>query len=314
MQPSLEERPVLAIGAAGLDVVARIDGESQAEISSPARIRTSYGGAARNVAENLARLGQPVSLFSILGADQNGDGLLAYTQSSGVDMSHIHRTNRHPTAFYMAVLEESGQKRLTLDDMRILEELTDSYLAYHQESFQSAALIFIDANLPAAAMQSVFQLAEHYKIPVCADPTSPHLASRLFPYLGQLRMVCPNAREAAALTGRQFAPSDQESAVEVARSLVSKGSQLAIVTLGEYGLCYATSETSGHIPAIHTSVYDPIGAGDALIAAVIFALLNGIEIDDATRLGIAAASLTLRHEGTVAPHLTLEGLYNHLRL
>ncbi len=84
--------------------------------------------------------------------------------------------------------------------------------------------------------------------------------------------------------------------------------------MAEFGVCYATSETTGHIPAIRTQVADPTGAGDALTAAVIFALLNDIEIDDAARLGVSAASLTLRHPGTVLSELTLEKLYDELAL
>jgi pseudouridine kinase len=88
--------------------------------------------------------------------------------------------------------------------------------------------------------------------------------------------------------------------------------QPAFVTLAEFGLCYATSETSGHLPAIRTSVADPTGAGDALVAAVIYALMNNIEIDDAARLGISAATLALKYAGTVYPDLSLEKLYNEL--
>jgi len=57
-------------------------------------------------------------------------------------------------------------------------------------------------------------------------------------------------------------------------------------------------------------MHDPTGGGDALSAAVIFALLNDIPIDDAVRLGVSAASLTLGHRGAVLPDLSLEKLYN----
>jgi pseudouridine kinase len=76
---------------------------------------------------------------------------------------------------------------------------------------------------------------------------------------------------------------------------------------------YATAETSGHIPAVETEVVDPTGAGDAMTAAVIFALLNDIPIDEGIRLGASAAALTLRHRGSVVPGLSLELLYDQLR-
>ncbi|MCK5428394.1 MAG: hypothetical protein KAI94_02930, partial [Anaerolineales bacterium] len=54
------------------------------------------------------------------------------------------------------------------------------------------------------------------------------------------------------------------------------------------------------------------GAGDALSATVIFALLNDRPIDDAVRLAVSAASLTLRIKGTVVPDLSVEKLYDQL--
>jgi pseudouridine kinase len=303
---------VLVIGACGLDVVGRLQGELQPGTSSPARIRTSFGGVARNVAENLARLGQPVSLLSVVGKDRLGDEVLEHTRQAGVDVASVYSTDKFPTGFYMGVLDENGARKFAFDDMRILEELTDTYLQYNQSLFEKAGLVFVDANLPEEALKTAFRLARKYKIPVCADPTSVSLAVRLKPYLRRIKLLAPNSLEAGLLTGTQFEASNREAALEAARALVNLGVEMVFITLAEHGLCYATSETSGHIPAIHTNVDDPTGAGDALVAAVIFAMMNNIDIDDAARLGISAATLALRHPGTVYPELSLEKLYEEL--
>ncbi|MDX1600697.1 MAG: PfkB family carbohydrate kinase, partial [Anaerolineales bacterium] len=75
---------------------------------------------------------------------------------------------------------------------------------------------------------------------------------------------------------------------------------------------YATIEGTGHVPAVQTEIADPTGAGDALLATVVFGLLNEIPFDEAVRLGVTAASLTLRTRGSVVPNLSLELLYDHL--
>jgi pseudouridine kinase len=312
MQKAPEEQTVLVIGAAGVDIVARIQGDVQMETSNPAHIRTSFGGAARNVAENLARLGQPVSLLTVLGKDELGDEVLAYTLQAGVDVSHIHRVDKFPTGFYMAALNETGRLQYAFDDMRVLEELSSSYLTYHQELFENASLLFLDTNLHPETLATAFELAARYNLPVCADPTTRSLAPRLKPYLKQLRIIVPNAAEAAILTGQPFETADSAATLQAARALVNLGVDIALITMSEFGLCYATSETSGHIPAVNTTIHDPTGAGDALTAAVIYALLNDIEIDDAARLGAAAGALALRHPGTVCTDLSLDKLYDEL--
>ena len=303
---------VLVIGACGLDVVGRLQNDLQMATSNPSRIRTSFGGVARNVAENLARLGQPVSLLSVVGKDRIGEDVLAHTQAAGVDVSAVYATDNYPTGFYMGVLNEDGSRKFAFDDMRVMEELTVAYLVYNEVLFEKAGLVFLDANLPETTLKKAYSLAHKYNLPVCADPTSKSLATRLIPYLRQTSLIVPNSIEAGILIGHPFQASEREAALEAARTLVGMGVDNVFVTLAEYGLCYASSETNGYIPAIRTSVGDPTGAGDALSAAVIYARMNNIEIDDAARLGISASSLALRYAGTVYPDLTLQRLYDEL--
>ncbi len=149
-------------------------------------------------------------------------------------------------------------------------------------------------------------------MPVCADPTSTSLATALTPHLEQIFLLTPNVREASVYLERAIDPRDSQAGVMAAKDLVSLGVEFAIVTLAEFGLAYASAEGSGHIPAIKTEIVDPTGGGDALSAAVIFALLNEIPADEAVRLGISAASLTLRRRGSVREDLSLELLYDQL--
>jgi pseudouridine kinase len=147
-------------------------------------------------------------------------------------------------------------------------------------------------------------------VPVCADPTSQMLAAKLRQHLPDLFMVAPDAVE-AALRDLPDPPQTSEAAIEIAQTLVSRGVKVAIVTRAEQGLAYGDGSSAGHIPALGTRVVDTTGAGDALTAAVIFGLLNDMPLDEAVRLGVAAASLTLKTRDTVARDLSLT-LYDEL--
>lgn len=305
---------ILLLGASSLDLIGRLDAGLQRGTSNPARIRAAYGGVARNVAENLARLGERVTLVTAVGADRIGEEILNATAEAGVDVSAAVRSEDFPSGFYLAVLDQRGTLTFALDDMRVMTSLTPEVIRARQALFRSASLIFVDANLSPSALKTVFALARRSGTPVCADPTSVSLAERLKAHLDQLFLITPNSAEAAVLTGQPFDPADVAAATAAARQLVALGVQTAIITLAEFGVCYATSETTGHIPALRTRIVDPTGAGDALTAAVLFGLLNDIALDDALRLGVSAASLTLRVEGTVDPELSLERLYDQLLL
>lgn len=304
--------PVLVIGAAGVDIVGRLRGELRSKTSTPAVIRSSYGGVARNVAENLVRLGQPVNLISVVGEDDEGDRLLQGLVAAGVNPERVLRTSQYVTNSYLAIIDSQGELQFALDDMRAINCLTPQFIREQAALFKEASILFVDANLPKDTLRTVMSLARRAHLPVCADPTSVSLAVRLRPYLSRFFLMIPNNAEAAVLSERTSPVGGRRQALEVAKYLISQGVDIVIITMAEQGLCYATSESSGYIPAIKTSILDPTGAGDALTATVIFALLNDIPLDDAVRLGVSAASLTLRFRGAVVPDLSLEKLYDQL--
>lgn len=306
------ERPVLVIGAAGIDLVGRLKGELKPGTSNPGQIRSSFGGVARNVAENLARLGQLVNLITAVGQDNEGERLLQDLQEAGVNTRWIVRSDEQCTGSYLAVINPGGTLQFALDDMGVIAAITPEYIRQIENVITHSSVIFLDANLSKETLRTVFSLARKARVPVCADPTSTILAGKLKPFLNRLFLTTPNGGEAEILCNFSAKITHRRQALEAAKCLVGQGVGIAIITLAEQGLCYATSEVSGFIQALRTTIVDPTGAGDALSAAVIFALLNEIPLDDAVRLGVSAASLTLQSRGAVVPDLTLEKLYDRL--
>lgn len=303
---------MLVIGAAGVDLVGRLQTELKLGTSNPAFIRTTFGGVARNVAENLARLGQPVTLLTAVGDDEPGQQLLKQVSAAGVDTSRVLCCQDQSTGSYLAVINRGAELAFALDDMRVIHALTSEYLKLNQDAFKDASLVFVDMNLDPKTLRSAISLARRHHLPVFADPTSVGLAKRLLPYLDRIDFLTPSSKEAEVLCGMRIDPANRFHAMEAASCLVSKGVKIVVMTLSEFGLCYSTPEARGYIPAIATEIIDPTGAGDALTSAVIVALLDGIPLDEAMRLGVAAASLTLRYRGAVRPDLSLEILYEHL--
>ena len=295
--------PVLVIGAAGMDMVGRVKSDLRIHTSNPAQIRFSFGGAARNVAENLLRLGTSVTLLTVVGSDESGDRLIEAIAGVGANVEAVLHSTQYPTGTYLAIVNRDGKLEYGLDDMRLMVELSPKYIHAQEELFKQASLLFIDTNLSKETLRTVISIARKVKLPVCADPTSESLASKLIPYLPRLRLVVPNSGEASVLCNRKTGPTTRREAIDAAKCMVSQGVEIAIVTMAELGVCYATSETSGYVPPVSTNMIDPTGAGDALTAAVLFGLLNQMPIDDAVRLGVAAESLTSNYRGAVVPDL-----------
>jgi pseudouridine kinase len=81
--------PILVIGAASLDLKGHASGELFHGASSPGLVRSSVGGVARNVAENLARLGVNVALMTAIGDDTIGQTVLREARESALTRSII---------------------------------------------------------------------------------------------------------------------------------------------------------------------------------------------------------------------------------
>src|SRR5690606_34149444 len=221
----------------------------------------------------------------------------------GVRCRHVLTVEEARTSASVSVMKDDGEPLVMISDYDVMAAVTPNYLWKHEPLFQRADLIVIDTTLSSEAIATVFELAKRYSTLVCADPTLPSLAGKLCDYLPQLYMIAPNAAETSALCGLPDPAQTRESAIDAARHLVTMGVQIAVVTLGEQGVAYADANGGGFIRAVRTRVIDSSGAGDAFSAAVIFGLLNAVTVDEAMRLGMTAAALTLQSSEVVLPSL-----------
>ncbi|MEJ5311212.1 MAG: carbohydrate kinase family protein [Anaerolineae bacterium] len=305
------EHRVLVLGAASADVkIYPREQVVEPATSNPGIIRWGWGGVARNIAENLARLGAEVHFVTAVGDDHLGRLLLKPLHDLGIHTDASLIVAGKPTSTYAALYHHDKRPWLAFEDMELLREITPGHIHRLRGLVKSVDMVCLDANLSAPALQTLFRLTRRYDVPVCVDPTTAALAPRLHPYLPDITVITPNKEEAEALLG---APFDTAEAISAGtRRLVHLGVQLAVITLGAQGLFYATSEESGRLPAFPVDVADPLGAGDALTAAVAYGLLEDVSPAEAVRLGITAATQTILCHETVCPTLSLEMLYEKL--
>ncbi len=303
---------ILVVGATLLDVKGMPEAGLEPATSNPGRIRIARGGTARNVAENLARLGSDAILLTATGNDDMGRRLLEQTAESGVNLEHALQVDEQGTGAYMAILDPDGTLSVAIDDTFVMRHITAEYLLQRRRLFANASLIMFDGSLTPEAMEMTVRLAYEYKVPIAADPSSARLAYKLCPYLKGLHLVVPNEVEAASLCGIDYFGYDADASLDAARQLVRLGVNIGVVTLSDYGLAYATSDENGYIPPRYSEMVDSTGTGDAITAAIIFGLTHELPVTECMRLGAAAAGLTLQTHHSVVPDLSLDMLYDHL--
>lgn len=296
---SPEPGRIICIGGATVDRKYRTDGPIQPRTSNPATSERSFGGVARNVAENIARLGAKSSLVSVLGQDVNGHAIRAGLLDLGIDVQHVAVSSDHATAEYVAVLEPNGDLALGLADMAIFDALTPSLLRRVWPEV-SASWIFADCNLPAPTLHDLIHLARQHSPMLALDAVSTLKVMRLPCELDGVGLLFLNLDEAQALLDQPSLPPH-----EITAALLKRGAARVVLTLGEGGLIAADRSGLTRVAAIPIQVINATGAGDALIGGALVALLKGHSLAEAVQMGTVAAALTLECPDSVRPDLSL---------
>jgi pseudouridine kinase len=311
---TLTDPQVVVIGAASIDIKGRPLKTAVPATSNPGDIRLSIGGVARNIAENMARLGVVTTLLTVVGDDTFGHQILSQTAAGGVDTSQALLCPTCRSGAYLAILNEHGDMAVSIDDMRICSLLTPQYIRKHRKLLSQAQMVVVDTNLSPKSLDTVLAIAATTGVRVCADPVSIQLSERLIPRLCDYAIITPNAQEAEALLGGGITIRTVADAALAAQRLRACGVQIVVITLGPEGLFYAAERSSGHIPAPRVDVVDATGAGDALTAGVVYGLCSGMSLDEAMRIGVSAATMTLLSSETVNPELSLDHVYEHMAM
>lgn len=304
-----QDAHITCIGGANVDRKAQSLNPIQYRESNPVIMIHSCGGVARNIAENLGKLGCSTSLITLIGDDNEGKWLLDETKRYGVDVSQSFVLPQDRTGTYTAILDESGEMIIAVADMQIYEDLTKEMIQGKWSHIASSEWILLDTNVPENIIAYVIERCKQEQLSLCVNPVSALKAKKLPENLHGIDLLLPNKNEAEILSGiKMDTIADCKQACE---SIIQRGVKQVVVTLGDQGLFWATEAESEHLLPPKVEVDDVTGAGDALTAGVLFGLIQGEPLEIACRMGLLSASLTLQTNQTVS-NLSADQLYTML--
>lgn len=294
---------VAVIGGANIDIHGKSNRRLRSKDSNPGTVHTSAGGVARNVAENLARLGVDCRLISAIGTDHHGQMLMRLSREAGIDMQYVHEIASSPTSTYLSVLDPSGEMEVAIADMSIVDQLSAKRLQVHEAMLQESNLMVLDANLPDDAL--AWLSSTFSDKPIFADTVSAAKASRLRPYISSIHTLKTGTAEIEALMTAQARTQTQLRTL--ATRLHEEGVERLFVTRGEQGVFYSTSEVRGmrKPTSRRREVRNAGGAGDAFLAALAYAWLEDWPLQISMKFALAAAAITLSHRATSCPVLSV---------
>lgn len=263
-----------------------------------------FGGDASNAAIAAARSGGQAAMLTALGEDRAGAAFRALWQVEGVDDGAVRTDPAAPTGIYFVThdagghhftFHRKGSAAARLGPSDLPEAVIRGARVLH---LSGITLGISDASCDAAFR--AMEIAKEAGVTVSFDT---NLRLRLWPLrraaaciraaVAMADIVFPSLDDARALTGLD----DAEAIADHYLGLCP----MVLLKLGKEGLMVVTREGRTHIRGHVVQAVDATGAGDTLAGAFLARRMAGEAVPEAARYANAAAALSTRGYGAVAP-------------
>jgi 6-phosphofructokinase 2 len=259
--------------------------------------RYEPGGGGVNVARAIRRLGGRVAALFPAGGPA-GRLLHELLEAEGVE--RITVPIRGFTRENLNVLErETGRQfRFVLPGPELSAEECEECFGLLSARDPFPAYLVGSGSLPPGAptdfLARLARLARARGSRFVLDTSGPPLAAVLEE---SVFLWKPSLREFQEWSGESG--SDETAWLRRARQIVADGRcEVLVVSLGPGGALWTSRAGQERLAAPAVSVASSVGAGDSLVAGIVFSLAGGGSVPEAVRLGVAAAAASVMSPGT----------------
>lgn len=299
---------VAVIGDVMLDTywwghVDRISPEAPVPVVSFDKREHRIGGAA-NVALNAASLGAEVSIFSVIGNDDDGVLLQALLSKFNIDASRLLKSDLRITTNKMRIISRNQQmmrldaettKDLSPDDENKLIRTVKKYIDVQKPQ----VIIFEDYNkgvLTEKVIEKIIALCKKNNVIVAVDPKR----KNFFAYKNA-DIFKPNLKEVKEglnlLVDEFHLPVLKNIHDELTKKLHH---HISFITLSEKGVFYQNGKQGNIVPSHIRNIADVSGAGDTVIAVASLVYAATKDVHLMAEIANIAGGLVCEEVGTIA--------------
>ena len=299
----------VVVGGVNMDIGGRAFAPLVDADSNPGSITMSLGGVGRNIAHNMSLMGVDVRMLTAYGDDVHGQKIAASCAELGIDASHALRVADLPTSTYLYISSPDGDMAMALSDMQVADRITPSYLNANLALIQNAQVVVVDTNIP---QESLVFLAENCTAPLFCDPVSTIKAEKIRPILHKIHTLKPNRLEAELLSGVPI--RSKEDVAKAVSVLLEKGVHRVFVSMGADGVYAATATEQIWLPNLPGHMVNTTGCGDAFMAALVWAYLEGTDLQHTALAGLAAGAIAMESRETINPAMSATALRSRMQM
>lgn len=252
---------VFVAGSAHMDILAKVTGDSQA-IDKIGQVSIEIGGAACNMAINMASLGLKPLLFTAMNETSPYTGIItSHLRAQNVDVRVVHNEGML-AAVFSAHIGPDGEMLSAVSAMPV--EFANFPVEAVKESMQGCGCVILECNLSGFTLNLFSSVAQELGLPVFASCVSEEKSLRINGIEAPLAGVFMNRREAAYFGNNILGSASLEL---IAAHLDCP----LVVSCDRDGVLVFEGGVRSHVQAVaieeklHT-----LGAGDALMSSVVF--------------------------------------------
>lgn len=311
---------ILVVGSFVKDLIVSTDRfPDQGETVLGKTFHTASGGKGANQAVQAARMGAGVTIVGKVGDDIYGKEMIDSCVQCGIDCRNVMVDYDTPSSIGNVQLQV-GEKGKTQNRIIVVPganmKIRKEDIAFSEETIGDYDMVLLQMEIPMEINEQVARYACAKNVPVMLNsapsgPISPEL-------LHKLCYISPNQYEAEDLTGIPIRLTggrvNEEDVKRCIESLLDRGVQNVLITLGTAGAAFGNRDTFFICPTIDDiKSVDPTGAGDSFVGAFCTLVAGGIPYFQAVRIANYVGSLTVTSRGAQPSLPTLAAVERLIR-
>ncbi|HEY1943014.1 MAG TPA: ribokinase [Roseiarcus sp.] len=259
-----------------------------------------HGGKGANQAVAAAKLGAEVTMVTAVGDDMFADNTIKNLADLGIETTFVRRVAGRSSGVAPIMVEPDGENSIFIVK-GANADLSPADVERAGEALKRCDLILLQLEVPLETVYAAIEFGRRHGVRTVLNP-APATPALDAEKVRHVSYFIPNETELAILAGM---PVGSEAEVEAAaRSLVDKGIDAVIVTLGARGALLVTASGAKRIASARVEPVDTTGAGDAFVGAFARYHAAGLDLEAALAKAVRYAADSVTRRGTQKAYAT----------
>jgi rfaE bifunctional protein kinase chain/domain len=260
-------------------------------------------GGAGNVIKNLVAFGANTGIITVCGQDEGLDIIHNNLTELNVPAHKLIVDSSRKTTIKTRVVSSKHQLlRIDRENKHYINDaIADEIVAELKKHIDHIKILIISdyckGVLSEKAATEIINICRENNVKTIVDSKEPVLSKYL-----NATIIKPNKKEASIATGIKIV--DDKTLTEACRKIAEvTNCESVVITLSEEGMAIFHEDILTKIPTKALEIFDVTGAGDTVVAAIAFALLNNMSLIGACDFANHAAAVVVAKVGSATATL-----------